>query len=154
SHLKSPPNPRLQRTRAAVPLQTVRGETSSLGGVRRAPLSRKPLGDFRAGGLAGFLRLAAPITLIALASCASRVPTEPRPDTGATVAVLARLAAEYNRLGTIFVCFSQADVPEAVLELVRDASGIQVKPCHARLIDSRGLTIDAASGARGVVVGI
>ena len=39
-----PPNPRLQRTRAALPLQTVGGETSSLGGVRRAPLSRKPLG--------------------------------------------------------------------------------------------------------------
>src|SRR5262249_7852792 len=32
-------------TRAALPLQSVRGETSSLGGVRRAPLSRKPLGD-------------------------------------------------------------------------------------------------------------
>jgi len=40
------PNPRLQRTRAALPLQNVRDETSSLGGVRRAPLSRKPLGDF------------------------------------------------------------------------------------------------------------
>ena len=39
------PNPRLQRTRAAVPLQSVRDVTSSLGGVRRAPLSRKPLGD-------------------------------------------------------------------------------------------------------------
>jgi len=38
------PNPRLQRTRAAVPLQTVRGKSSSLGGARRAPLSRKPLG--------------------------------------------------------------------------------------------------------------
>ena len=38
------PNPRLQRTRAAVPLRTVRGESSSLGDVRRPPLSRKPLG--------------------------------------------------------------------------------------------------------------
>src|SRR5262249_43745483 len=42
-------NPRLQRTRAALPLQTVRGEASSLGGSRRAPLSRKPLDDTRSG---------------------------------------------------------------------------------------------------------
>ena len=40
-----PPNPRLQRTRAAVPLQSVGRESSSLGGVWRAPLSRKLLGD-------------------------------------------------------------------------------------------------------------
>ena len=46
----SPPNPRLQRTRAAVPPQTARGETSSLGGARRAPLSHKPLGSAREGG--------------------------------------------------------------------------------------------------------
>jgi len=38
------PNPRLQRTRAAVLPQTVRGESASLGGSRRAPLSRKLLG--------------------------------------------------------------------------------------------------------------
>src|SRR5262249_43196607 len=44
------PNPRLQRTRAAVPLQAVRGESSPLGGVRRAPLSRKPLDGTRSGG--------------------------------------------------------------------------------------------------------
>jgi len=42
--MASPPNPRLQRTRAAVLLQTVRGESSLLLGVRRAPLSRRPLG--------------------------------------------------------------------------------------------------------------
>src|SRR5262249_42485087 len=40
---------RLQRTRAALPLQTVRGDTSSFGGARRAPLSRKPLGRTRRG---------------------------------------------------------------------------------------------------------
>ena len=45
------PNPRLQRTRAPLPLQSVRGETSSLGGARRAPLSRKPLG--RGGQVSG-----------------------------------------------------------------------------------------------------
>jgi len=39
-----PPNPRLQRTRAALPLQTVRGKPRSFGGFWRAPLSRKPLG--------------------------------------------------------------------------------------------------------------
>src|SRR5262249_47618031 len=32
------PNPRLQRTRAALPPQPVRGQSSSLGGSRRAPL--------------------------------------------------------------------------------------------------------------------
>ena len=48
ARLERRPNPRLQRTRAALSLQTIRGESSSLGGVRRAPLSRKPLGVGRA----------------------------------------------------------------------------------------------------------
>jgi hypothetical protein len=39
-----PPNPRLQRTRAALLLKSVLGERSSSGGDRRAPLSRQPLG--------------------------------------------------------------------------------------------------------------
>ena len=39
-----PPNPRLQRTRAAVPLQPVPGKKASSGGSVRSPLSRKPLG--------------------------------------------------------------------------------------------------------------
>ena len=39
------PNPRLQRTRAAVLLQNLRGKSASLVAVRRAPLSRKPLGS-------------------------------------------------------------------------------------------------------------
>jgi hypothetical protein len=39
-----PPNPRLQRTRAALLLKSVLGERSSFGGDRRAPLSRQPLG--------------------------------------------------------------------------------------------------------------
>jgi len=45
--MATPSNPRLQRTRAALPLQTVGGESSSLSGVRRAPLSRKPLGAMK-----------------------------------------------------------------------------------------------------------
>src|SRR5215472_15958743 len=44
-----PSNPRLQRTRAALALLRVRGEAWSLGGVGRAPLSRKPLDDTRSG---------------------------------------------------------------------------------------------------------
>jgi hypothetical protein len=39
------PNPRLQRTRAALLLKSVLGERSSFRGGRRAPLSRQPLGD-------------------------------------------------------------------------------------------------------------
>jgi hypothetical protein len=38
------PNPRLQRTRAALLLKSVLGERSSFRGDRRAPLSRQPLG--------------------------------------------------------------------------------------------------------------
>jgi len=38
------PNPRLQRSRAALLLKSVMGERSSSGGGRRAPLSRRPLG--------------------------------------------------------------------------------------------------------------
>jgi len=38
------PNPRLQRTRAALLLKSVLGERSSSGGNRRAPRSRQPLG--------------------------------------------------------------------------------------------------------------
>jgi len=38
------PNPRLQRTRAALLLKSVLGENSASGGDRRAPLSRQPLG--------------------------------------------------------------------------------------------------------------
>ena len=43
--LTTAPNPRLQRTRAALLLKSVLGERSSFGGNRRAPLSRQPLGD-------------------------------------------------------------------------------------------------------------
>ena len=39
------PNPRLQRTRAALRLQSLSGQQGQSGGARRAPLSRKPLGD-------------------------------------------------------------------------------------------------------------
>jgi hypothetical protein len=39
-----PPNPRLQRTRAALLRQSLPGESASSGGDRRAPLSRQPLG--------------------------------------------------------------------------------------------------------------
>ncbi len=46
------PNPRLQRTRAALLLQNLRGKSRSLGGVRRAPLSRKPLGRTKPACLA------------------------------------------------------------------------------------------------------
>jgi len=38
------PNPRLQRTRAALLLKSVLGERSPFGGDRRAPLGRQPLG--------------------------------------------------------------------------------------------------------------
>jgi len=41
------PNPRLQRTRAALLLKSVPGERSSSGSNRRAPLSRQPLGRQR-----------------------------------------------------------------------------------------------------------
>jgi hypothetical protein len=43
----SSPNPRLQRTRAARLLQSVHSATLPFAGVRRAPLSRKPLGAGR-----------------------------------------------------------------------------------------------------------
>jgi len=39
-----PPNPRLQRTRAALLLKSVLGARSSSGGDWRAPLSRQALG--------------------------------------------------------------------------------------------------------------
>ena len=38
------PNPRLQRTRAALLRLSLPGESVSSGGDRRAPLSRQPLG--------------------------------------------------------------------------------------------------------------
>jgi hypothetical protein len=41
------PNPRLQRTRAALLLKSVLGELSPFGGYRRAPLSRQPLGSVK-----------------------------------------------------------------------------------------------------------
>jgi hypothetical protein len=40
-----PPNPRLQRTRAALLRQSAPGEPVLSRGDRRAPLSRQPLGD-------------------------------------------------------------------------------------------------------------
>jgi len=42
--ISAPPNPRLQRTRAALLLKSVLGGRSSFGGAWRAPLSRQPLG--------------------------------------------------------------------------------------------------------------
>jgi hypothetical protein len=39
------PNPRLQRTRAALLRLSLPGESASFGGYRRAPLSRQPLGS-------------------------------------------------------------------------------------------------------------
>jgi hypothetical protein len=45
--VEPPPNPRLQRTRAALRPQPVSGKASSPGGDRRAPLSRQPLGASR-----------------------------------------------------------------------------------------------------------
>src|SRR5262249_13808069 len=75
------PNPRLQRTRAAVPLQTPRGETSSLGGVRRAPLSRKPLGDLMPKDLprTPSARFAALAVFLAAASACSQNLVTPAP---------------------------------------------------------------------------
>jgi hypothetical protein len=49
------PNPRLQRTRAALRLQSLIGTCSSLSGDRRAPLSRQPLGDSPEGVRGGRL---------------------------------------------------------------------------------------------------
>jgi len=43
------PNKRLQRTRAALLLQIIRGESSHFGGRRRAPLSRRPFGAILVG---------------------------------------------------------------------------------------------------------
>src|SRR5262245_19788781 len=62
------PNPRLQRTRAAVLLQSLRGKPALSGAVGRAPLSRKPLG-LRKSHIAVVLWAA-----IAFLSCQSGAP--------------------------------------------------------------------------------
>ena len=57
------PNPRLQRTRAALLRQSLSGESASFGGARRAPLSRQPLGRLRPAALS--------VLLVAVGGCAS-----------------------------------------------------------------------------------
>lgn len=61
--IEKPPNPWLQRTRAALPLQAVRTEVSSPGGFMRSPLSRQPLGvSLKSVGLVGLAVLGAAAT--------------------------------------------------------------------------------------------
>jgi hypothetical protein len=72
--MRERPNPRLQRTRAALLLKSVLGERSSSGGDRRAPLSRQPL-----GGTEGLFRLKLVVTFL-MGVLAIRCGAEPHDD--------------------------------------------------------------------------
>jgi hypothetical protein len=58
------PNPRLQRTSAAVLAQSIYCWHEVFGGVRRSPLSRKPLGDGTKAMAAVAISLAAVAVLV------------------------------------------------------------------------------------------
>jgi hypothetical protein len=136
---QEPPNPRLQRTRAA-----------------RSPLSRKPfgLGIFSGRRIVTLAILA--VVLVSEASNASESLSLTDQATDATVVVLARLAKRYSWSKTVLVCVDFSDPEDLLLDRVSQISMVCLKPCHFGVSDprNRGGVIDPVTGDPAVTIGV
>jgi hypothetical protein len=109
------PNPRLQRTRAALWRQPVVGESSVSGGGRRAPLSRQPLGS---------VKILLGVAFLMPAGLSASSPT-PRPTPHQEIVWIERPLPDSNALRN--ACPKTAPVPPIVdAHLRRDGRVDQV----------------------------